>query len=326
VLQRSETAERLRLVYCRTGDESYCLDMGLIQSIQRYERMQRSPDRDGPLGWLNHQGSRLPVFSMAERLGGSAIGGAAAQGAIVVLRGQTVPWGLAVDRVSRPFDVTPDKVMAVPGPAQSGAFQSVVLTPEGLVLRLLPDQLHRAAHARESAPAPYRKPPVSQFIAAAPQPGTGRVLLFAASGDAATEAALAFGLSFSQVLEVCSGLPHVAVPGARKHVLGMVQWRERPVAVIDIVGLAGLPPVSYERGARVLIVRPGAGAQVIAVPVKTGIRWQTLPLPHQPYPRELPLDLRYVRGVFDIGAEVLLIPDLNAIVETFGTAGPRTQD
>lgn len=319
MLHRSETTERLRLVYCRTGDESYCLDMSLIQSIQRYERMERNPAPEGPLGWLDRQGSRLPVFSMAERLGRPSPAGATSKGAILVLAGKPDPWGLAVDRVSRPFDVTPDKVMAVPEPAQSGAFQSVVLTPEGLVLRLLPDQLHLAAQARESGPAPVRKAPVWPANAT----GVGRILLFGARDIATQGVDVVFGLSFSQVLEVCSGLPHVAVPGAPKHVLGMVQWRERPVAVIDIVGLAGLPSVSYESGARILIVRPGEGPQVIGVPVNSGIRWQALPLPHQPWRRELPLDLRYVRGIFEMGAEVLLIPDLTAIVDTFGTPAGR---
>ncbi len=101
----------------------------------------------------------------------------------------------------------------------------------------------------------------------------------------------------------------------------MVQWRDRPVAVIDIAGLAGLPPLPYEGDARILIVRPGADARIIAVPVETEIRWRTLPLPHQPYGRELPLDLRYVRGLFDIGDEILLIPDLNAIVQAAGEHG-----
>jgi chemotaxis signal transduction protein len=325
VLHRSETAEQLRLVYCRTGDENYCLDMGRIQSILRYERLQPNPEPKGPLGWLIRQGSRLPVFSMAERLGRPFAGGVAPT-TIVVLAGQPDPCGLAVDRVSRPFNVTPDKVMSVPEPAQSDVFQSVVLTPEGLVLRLLPDQLHVATRGRELIPAFHKKPQVSPASARAPEAGGGRVLLFTASGGATSGAAVAFGLSFSQVLEVCSGVPHIAVPRAPKHVLGMVQWRERPVAVIDIVGLAGLPPVSYERGDRILIVRSGAGAQVIGVPVKTAIRWETLPLPHRPCQRKLPLDLRYVRGVFDIGAEVLLIPDLNAIVAAFGAPGSRAQD
>ena len=59
MLNRSETA---RLVECRIGNENYCLDMG----IQRYERMERNPEREGPLGWLNRQGSRLPVFRLSD--------------------------------------------------------------------------------------------------------------------------------------------------------------------------------------------------------------------------------------------------------------------
>src|SRR5437667_100823 len=62
MLNRSETA---RLVECRIGNENYCLDMGAIHSIQRYERMERNPATEGPLGWLNRQGSRLPVVSLA---------------------------------------------------------------------------------------------------------------------------------------------------------------------------------------------------------------------------------------------------------------------
>jgi chemotaxis signal transduction protein len=100
----------------------------------------------------------------------------------------------------------------------------------------------------------------------------------------------------------------------------MVEWRERPVAVIDIAGLAGLAPLQYQHQTRILIVRPGAGLEVIGVPVKTAIRWQTLPLPHQPSERELPRDLRHVRAMFQVGAEVLLIPDFGQ----FGRPAPTS--
>jgi chemotaxis signal transduction protein len=313
-LNRSETVEPLRLVQCRIGNESYFLDMGCIHSIQRYERMERNPAPEGPLGWLNRPGSRLPVFTMPDRLGQRSEERSVPKGAIVVLNGEQEPWGLAVDRVSRPLEVGPDRVMAVPGLAQSDAFEGVVLTPEGPVLRLLPDRLHLAANAWEFGPVHEERPKEPLANAAAPRAGVGRVLLFSAPGNA-----LVFGLSFSQVLEVCAGLPQIVVPGAPNHVLGMVQWRERPVAVIDIAGLTGLAPFSLERQVRVLIVRPGAGAEIIGIPVETEIRWRTLPLPHQPYGRELPVNPRYVRGVFDIGDEVLLIPDLNAIVEMVGS-------
>jgi chemotaxis signal transduction protein len=314
MLNRSETA---RLVECRIGNENYCLDMGAIHSIQRYERMERNPATEGPLGWLNRQGSRLPVFTLSDRLGRPCAERSAPKGAIVVLNGESEPWGLAVDRVSRPFEAGPDKVMAVPDLAQSAAFESVVLTPQGLVLRLLPDRLHLAGSAREFRPVhqPKLQPPNTP----ARQLGAGRLLLFAAPGGAGLP--LALGLSFAQVLEVCAGLSRITVPGAPSHVLGMVQWRDRPVAVIDIAGLAGLPPLPYEADARILIVRPGLDARIIAVPAVTEIRWRTLPLPHQPYGRELPLDLRYVRGLFDIGDEILLIPDLNAIVQTVADHG-----
>jgi hypothetical protein len=71
-----------------------------------------------------------------------------------------------------------------------------------------------------------------------------------------------------------------------------------------------------------LIVRPGAGREVIGVPVKTAIRCQTLPLPNPPRGRELPPDFQYVRAVFEMGAETLLVPDLNAIVQSFWNTRP----
>jgi hypothetical protein len=123
-----------------------------------------------------------------------------------------------------------------------------------------------------------------------------------------------FGVSYTQILEIVSGIPHIELPAAPRHVPGMIAWRKR----------SG----SGRRCRRPLRTRSGRAARrrtaahrrsprwqaPVAIPIGEDFHTRALPLPHRPCRRALSLDLTHARGVFEIdGNQVLVVPDVDAI-------------
>jgi chemotaxis signal transduction protein len=123
-----------------------------------------------------------------------------------------------------------------------------------------------------------------------------------------------FGLSYTQVVEIVSGIEHTQVPSAASHVLGLIAWRGRPVTVVDAGGLLGFEPLAVRPKGRLLITHSPLWQAPVAIPIGEEMQTRTLPLVHRSCLPALPLDLSYARGVFEIGRnEVLIVPNLDAI-------------
>jgi len=344
MLNPISTTETLRLIRCGIADETYGLDMSWVRSIQRMDRLRRNPEvrdpstspRHSPVGWLPVNEGEVPVFSLASRLAGSSEEGGALQRVVVLNPSPSLapakgieegqPWALLVDRVSQVIQVPADRVVPLPpiviNPS-ANYFKGVIELGEELILFLSPERLHPNAPldasgpVREAADPRIRSPKLS---AGGQRRNQGQIMIYSTTAPQPGERALSFGLSLFQVPEILAPLPLVPVPAAPAFVLGLVNWRTRPVPVVDLdarLGLASQAKPSANGRTRLIITRDkGGGNQGLlgGFLVRPAIRVLRLPIAHQSCNRTPPLDQTLIRGVVELENETLVIPNIRSIL------------
>lgn len=309
---RHETVSTLR---CYAGEQAYCLDVDQVTGIERGAQLSPNPDADGPIGWIARSGRKIPVYSLVERLGGGTR--SREVGAILVMNSED-PWGLAVDRISRfqrAHASSPEPVPPTLGPLSGSFFRGVTVEEGTPMLHLCPERLHPNAPPASVTPVPPR----TQENANAPVTASpGRLLLFSLPNHVPPgilpngRSRLWFALSYSQVLEIVSGIRYSPVPSAPPDVLGLIAWRRRATPVVDAGKLFGLPPVEFPATQRLLIAHSPVWRMAIAVPAGAEMQTRVLPVQHRPC--NLPLDPNSTRGIFEIGeGQFVVFPDINAI-------------
>jgi chemotaxis signal transduction protein len=313
--------ETVRILKLDAGGQAYCLDVEQVLAIERGARLMPNPDSVGPLGWIAGRDERIPVYSLAERLGGAPR--SYSGGSVLIVNSPGRSWGLAVDRVSR-FQGVPAPPSPVP-PAmtdtRAAAVRGVIVDDNSLILYLSAAALH--PDTAPAPPLPVEPPaPAVRRLDAATRIGPGRLLLVSPPNRVppgllpTLRSRLLFGISYSQVAEIVSGIEPSPVPWAPPHVLGLIAWRNRPVTVVDVGALLGLEPVERQAAARLLIVHSPRWRTPIAIPAGRDIQSRPLPLSNRPC--RLGLNLGHARGMFEIAAdEFVVVPDADAI------AGPR---
>jgi len=120
----------------------------------------------------------------------------------------------------------------------------------------------------------------------------------------------------------------IPVPAAPAFVLGLVNWRDRPVPVIDLAGRLGLASeanlsangrthliIARDKG-HVLGSSKGGSNQdaLVGFLVRLAIRVLRLPIAHQPCSRTLPLNQALTRGIVELENETLVILDIRGIL------------
>jgi chemotaxis signal transduction protein len=118
-----------------------------------------------------------------------------------------------------------------------------------------------------------------------------------------------------EILQMSSGLP---LPGTRPEIPGVLPWRGRAVAVLDMAGLsAGTSRLTFETSrTRVVVAR--AGEHTVALPVH-GVR-EVLSLPAESIEDPPPGSPDYVVGQAVLPAERLALVDLAIFLFCVGTA------
>ncbi|MBI4748484.1 MAG: chemotaxis protein CheW [Acidobacteria bacterium] len=315
--QNTVSSTSQRLIRCAVGTQTCCLELALVQSVQRAELMQPNLSEAGPIGWLPGKNqSSIPVWRLATRLGLPA-DPKNQTGSIMVLHHKSHPWALMVDRMMGIVDAPVDTILPVPemvDRATNHIFRGIVRVEQELILYLEPERLH----PEEVNPLPVitdrQLSPHSKTSATstASKQRKGQILLFSVGTESPFEHPITFGLSITQVAEILERPAMTRIPMAPKHILGLVNWRNQPVPAIDFGHLFGLGAALFEENTRLLIARTSASGELVAIPIQPSVKVQSLPLPYQPSRKEIPVNTTLAKGIFTLRNETLVIPDMNA--------------
>lgn len=332
MLTRTKSIEYLQMVCCAVGSETYGLDMSLVRGVQGAEAIRQASVGERLAGWLPTNRGDLPVVRLSSRLGRRSAG-YDPEDQILVLDSRLGPFGLMIDRIRNVVNLTGENIFSMPELVKSSGslFQGVVSIEGDLVLYLETDRFHpQAAQSDENAPdaQPFASDGADHRLAQAilraqqsseaylDRKSKGRVLFFSTADFYSSGRPLLFGLSLTQVLEITEPLDIIPVPGAPSYVMGLSNWRNNPVPVIDLNIRLGMGASSTGEGTCFLIVRSPGISGLVGFPIKPDARMQILPFANVPCDRELPLDRSLTRGIFDLTNATLVVPDMTRIIRT----------
>lgn len=303
--------ERLHYIRCEARGMLYALEMGRVRTVERTTRLELEGGANGFVGWLPTAVNRVPVYSLAERLGNEAEPMAGLQ-RVVVLNDPERSWGLLVDQVMQVATMSWGQVLPLPLSLKNGRsrfFQGVIRHGEQTALLLAPEQLH-----------PDATPVVAPVVAAAPrvrrQPAAldlsrpRHLVVFSLPGFETNGRPIAFGLSSKQVAEVLDVPRLLPLLNRSPYTVGLVQWRNQTVPVMRLTS----EKVAYNGRLRLMIVRVPETGALVGLLAKPEMRMVELPIPHRASERELPLPSEFVSGCVELARETLVIPNMQAML------------
>jgi chemotaxis signal transduction protein len=340
--------------------------------LSRGEGTQPFPGE--PCGWLVSRRGELPVYDLAVMLGMSPArirpdpirGRSNPFERVVVLdapvdRGvwqHVQEWGVLVDSVSQVVHLEPGQVSSLGDADVLGVrnrFSGLVRVDGSMMLCLQPGFLFpgtESASADDFTAATRQKgrPVVTRPCPAEVKPGNGsdsrsnqaghrRILLFSLPGGQDPEADPKFAMSISQIPEILEPQPLIPLPGAPPYVRGLIDWRQRPVMLVDLGERLGLErkAESLRLGKhRIIIARdrlrlnepqeavgmshsgPGPGfpdrGVLVGILSDPDVRVITLPEDSRISEPDIRMDLSAVRAAVEIEGRTVVIPDLSGIL------------
>jgi purine-binding chemotaxis protein CheW len=138
------------------------------------------------------------------------------------------------------------------------------------------------------------------------------LLVFGVGGPDASDPRA--GLHIAQVAEILEAPPIAPVVAAPAHVLGLTNWRGRPVPVVDLASRLGLGAAST-RGTRIVVARTAARETFVAFPLRGAARIYKFPIACAHGDLRLRVDESATRGVFEFDGAPLIVPDVDRIAE-----------
>lgn len=225
-------------------------------------------------------------------------------------------------RLSRASAELPDSVVRTHRDRQSTATDNGDAPAPGAMSRQDVFTLEEVARSGSPARAP-RKMPGQAFSTPARRDTTAemkrgrQIVVFTTPGAPVGGRGVSFALSISQVPEILNPVPLTRVPVAPPFVLGLINWRDRPVPVIDLDWRLGLRnALGGDTGrTRLLIARGRRPDALVGFLIHPSVRTLRLPIAHRASDRDLALDPRLTRGVIEMGNETVIIPDVQALLE-----------
>jgi purine-binding chemotaxis protein CheW len=317
MVNHNGSSNALRLLRCIVGDATYCLSMVHVRGVRRPEVLQPNPHPSGPLGWLASESGLLPVFRLATLLKHAGADDRCT-GKILLFKTEPHPWGVLVDQLESVIQVTTSEVFPLPSVAKNPAadfFEGVVQYNGTMLLALSPAGIHPAAPAGVAGCLPSVHTPEDLYarveVSTAAR-ARGNMVLFSTAPDQR----FTFGLSLSQVPQILQPLPLTPVPGATPDVLGLVAWRNVPLAVLDLSRRLGGPAAAMTPDGRLLVARATQTRAFVGLAIRPQIRMHSLPMAHRVSTRHVPLQESLLRGRFELKNDMLLIPDIDRLLVT----------
>lgn len=322
MLNQAAPEEAIELLCCKVGDETYCVDVESVRSIEPLDLLQGNPQVGALVGWLLGRDCEVPVFSLAVRLRTERREVTQAS-RVIVFDALPEPWGLLVDGIEGVQEVGVKNLFAPPHLPHTPAmnfFQGVVNLGDRLAFYLAPERVNTEAdsyvksqngalHVRRSVVALPRKEV------------SGQLMFFHADKAEPGKRQLVFAVSLNRVRRIVDSFTLTKVPSAPPHILGIAQWVEGPVPVVDFCRCLGLEATKVDEDTCLLILRVDGGKSLVGVPTRADLRAVSLPLEHQPCARDLGVTQAFVRAAYELPRETLVVPDVDRLL-AFDEAPP----
>jgi chemotaxis signal transduction protein len=293
--------------------EAFALPLNMVRSIFRADRLNRVASNDELIGSIRYGRDEIPVFSLARIFN---LPEAKLDNEHIVIFGTVnEPWGLLVEKTSQLGTVSTREIQPVPHTIllRNDFYPGILRTMNGVVVLLDPARI--SPSELNSSVQPLELP---ELVAPAPLPrpieNRNQILLASFVPDREGKRPLKFGFSALQVLELLE-LPEVIhLPRVGEEFLGLIEWRDRFIPLVDAGLLLGYPP--FERGTRnrALILLPSGDRDPIAVPIQAGVRVIQGPLPHEPSPQTLNLNAEFFEVVVEFHDLTVVLMDADKLV------------
>jgi len=336
---KSAPAATRRLVRCSIGAETYFIDNEWLDSIQVMDNLYPSRGENGSIGWIRRFDEKVPVFRLADQIH-SVARPSARQGVILVLKHNRRLWALLVDRVMGAKQIPMERMLPLPaivGDFNCNRFPYVIADEEGLALFLAPDQVvpgeisgARGAHPSPAAHFSHVRAAIDRRLSSASKdpastgpashkPGR-QIITFSVEHGKKLSVPIRFAISAGQALEILSDPPMIPIPDSPPFVLGLANWRNLPVPVLDLAGAMGMPSCLYRPGSRLLVARGTAtvdrirrDAGLVAISSVDEIQKLELPIDYTPWKEGVAWNASLALGIYRFNRSMLVVPDLDAL-------------
>ncbi len=333
------------LIRCRAAGESYGIEMRWVRSIEPTEGIYREMGENGRFGWFPFNQDKIPVYSLAEclkrlpRLHKATIDPTQR---LILLDDPSGIWGLLVDNASPISLASHEQSLSIPDlvidPAQP-YFSKIIRLDSELFLLLSPPHLNPNAPVAEIA-----KPAIIPNVTNGSTPQTSgnsrktslqQLIVFSIPEFGANTTGLTLGssvtlgLSVTQVEEIVDFLPILPIPAAPDFILGLVNWRNQAVPIVDLSVMQASPLAPAQKAMRtqhaleesdrrLLIVRTVRRTTklnaLIGILVNSHIRLLRMPLKYEACHTPATFNPAVVHGTIKLDDDLLIIPNLEAIL------------
>jgi chemotaxis signal transduction protein len=314
-----DSSSAVKLVCFEARGATYALPLSTVRAIQRVESFLLAPAADGSIGSTAFTGGPIPVFGL-RFLEDIPSGLSAGVRYVIVFRDPVSPWGLLVDRIVGRLSATSDALFPLPqaiGKA-GGFFSRVAVLEERILLVLAPESLRNASTSEaEGVQGDELETPLPSGLKKSispPRRQRGQLVLFRTGVPPEGEPSYSFGLSITQVAEILRPSVSAPIPGARRGVLGLLPWRGRPLALLDLNEKLGLTRARPVAEGRFLVVKSRRWNEYVAWAVESDVRLLSLPVATWPAAAPAPIDAGLVLGQFELPGETIVIPALDSLL------------
>jgi len=306
----------------KIGDNSFFVNMSWVQSIERTDNLTKQPGNNNIIGSLTFERANIDVYSISDLLEIKPEDQDIMTERVVIIRKENMRIGLLVNSVSGIVEIQSDLVFDVPSIANSSLsnlFESIAISDNDLYLSISPDflsaQKEQLSHLEDDKASDLiTKSPAHQNGDATGGAGSNQILIFKILDSNAEMSKYLFGMSISQVLQILEPQEIIGVPGSLDFVYGLINWRNRPVPVIDLYKRMGLKDSQINDQTRFVVARTLSKGLIICFPVYFDVNVVKLPLPHEKLVLDSEIDMSFTKGTFKVEDYTLVIPDLDKVV------------
>jgi chemotaxis signal transduction protein len=143
---------------------------------------------------------------------------------------------------------------------------------------------------------------------------TNRLIEFSLGAPVHHQRPVHFGFSMAVGLELLDQITLVPIPMANANFAGVITWRGKPLAVLNLAERMGLT-IDATLTPRVLVVKPPTQVAPLGLLVYPPIRVVPLPIPHRPCANP-PAHHALIRGWFDLRDRILGVLDVQQLQTT----------